>query len=91
MDSRFWKWVVSRHAGDNPRGDFIRDTRYLIKWDIDPNIRICGADRCTRDEYDKLKVEFVKHILSSRIIVTSIRKGLCDGYIVELEPQEDDE
>ena len=23
----FWVWVASRHAHDNPRGNFIRDTR----------------------------------------------------------------
>ena len=26
----FWLWVTRRRAGDNPRGDFIRDTRFLV-------------------------------------------------------------
>ena len=38
--SEFWQWVYRRKAFDNPRGDFIRDTRDLIDADIDPETRI---------------------------------------------------
>ena len=27
----FYAWVASRRAGDNPRGDFIRDTRRILE------------------------------------------------------------
>ena len=34
--AQFWQWVASRKAHDNPRGDFIRDTRDLLRMGIDP-------------------------------------------------------
>ena len=37
--AEFWKWVYNRKAHDNPRGDFIRDTRDLMDMDIDPETR----------------------------------------------------
>ena len=30
-NSEYWEWVVSRKAYDNPRGDFIRDSRDVIQ------------------------------------------------------------
>ena len=27
---RFWEWVISRRVTDNPRGDFIKDTKDLV-------------------------------------------------------------
>lgn len=38
--SGFWQWVCQRRAFDNPRGDFIRDTRDLVDAGIDPETRI---------------------------------------------------
>ena len=35
---RFWAWVASRRDGDNPRGDFIRDTRDILN-SIYPDMR----------------------------------------------------
>ena len=35
----FVDWVVTRRAGDNPRGDFIRDTRFVV-----------GCGRASEDE-----------------------------------------
>lgn len=32
----FWRWIATRKAHDNPRGDFIRDTRDLMNMGIDP-------------------------------------------------------
>ena len=31
LPAAFWNWVCNRQAGDNPRGDFIRDTRDLLR------------------------------------------------------------
>ena len=90
MDGRFWKWVAKKKAGRNPRGDFIRDTRDVIEMGANPDEKIIGACNEAKDEYDKLKIEFVKKVISSHS-VTSIREGLYDGYIVELEPKEADE
>ena len=38
--SDFWQWVCKRKAFDNPRGDFIRDTRDLMDAGIDPDTRL---------------------------------------------------
>lgn len=64
MDGRFWKWVSKRKAGRNPRGDFIRDTRDVIEMGANPDEKIIGACNEAKDEYDKLKVEFVKKVIS---------------------------
>ena len=32
FDLDFLVWVTKRHAHDNPRGDFIRDTREAMDW-----------------------------------------------------------
>ena len=49
------RFILSRHAGDNPRGDFIRDTR-----DAERLPRF--GEGCARaiEEYEKLKREFAK-------------------------------
>ena len=54
----FWKWVVGCKAHDNPRGDFIRDTRGLVEAGIDPATRIAGAPREARAELGRLLREF---------------------------------
>ena len=55
MPDSFWEWVASRNAGDNPRGDFIRDTRTLLAAGSDLNVRIVSACAEAREEYEKLK------------------------------------
>lgn len=56
----FWKWVTGRRAHDNPRGDFIRDTRDLVKAGLDPGPRILGAPTEVRAEYERLLREFAR-------------------------------
>ena len=58
MPDSFWEWVASRNAGDNPRGDFIRDTRTLLTAGGDPNARIASACAEAREEYEKLKTRW---------------------------------
>ena len=50
----FWEWVIMRKAHQNPRGDFIRDTRSVINAGNDPNAALDGAYGPARDEHDKL-------------------------------------
>ena len=52
--SPFWRWVCSRHAYDNPRGDFIRETRDLVRMGIDPETRIDSACNEALQEYSRL-------------------------------------
>jgi len=61
----FWQWVCDRTAQDNPRGDFIRDTRKIRSahdpneawWEVCPNY-LAGASRAASDEYQRLVGEF---------------------------------
>ena len=57
MPDSFWEWVASRNAGDNPRGDFIRDTRTSLAAGSDPNVWIASATACAeaREEFEKLR------------------------------------
>ena len=50
----FWKWVTERKAHDNPRGDFIRDTRDILKAGNDPNKSLRFACEKAIEEYDAL-------------------------------------
>ena len=54
----FWQWVAKRNAHDNPRGDFIRDTRELVEAGIDPGTRIGSACNEAREEHGRLLKEF---------------------------------
>lgn len=58
MTADFWAWVASRRAHQNPRGDFIRDTRDLLAAGIDPSTRIVGACEEARREHEKLRREW---------------------------------
>ena len=51
---RFWVWVGDRKAGENPRGDFIRDTRDLLSVDIDPGGRLLYGASEAMEEHDIL-------------------------------------
>lgn len=31
-DAAFFEWICARKAHDNPRGDFIQDTRDMVRW-----------------------------------------------------------
>ena len=50
------EFIVSRHAGDNPRGDFIRDTKEVQRLP-----RFGEGYAYAFDEYEKLKREFQRH------------------------------
>ena len=54
----FWQWVASRRAGENPRGDFIRDTRDFLGAGGDPEERIATACPEARDEYERLQRQY---------------------------------
>ena len=43
----FWQWVAMKQARENPRGDFIRDTRVLIHVGKDPGVRMMQASANT--------------------------------------------
>lgn len=61
----FWQWVCDRKAHDNPRGDFIRDTRTIRSvhdpneawWELCPNY-LAGGSLAAYDEYQLLVTEF---------------------------------
>lgn len=55
----FWRWVCARKAHNNPRGDFIRDTRDLIRRGIDPATQ--EAEMCweAEREYERLRRAYV--------------------------------
>ena len=56
---RFWEWVCNRRAHDNPRGDFVRDTRYLMECARDPNEHLWGPGTWeAREEYRKLVQQY---------------------------------
>ena len=48
----YWHWVASRRAHDNPRGDFIRDTRDLLHAGGNPHVRIVSACTEARREHE---------------------------------------
>ena len=54
----FWRWVVSRRAGDDSRGDFIRDARDLLNNGGDPEERIMTASAEARAEYERLRRQY---------------------------------
>ena len=56
MSNEFWNWVASKRAHENPRGDFIRDTRELLANGKDPDKVIYRA-ACSEalDEYHRFR------------------------------------
>ena len=70
----FYEWVTTRRAGDNPRGDFIRDTRCVFqageresreRGESRCESRIGGACREAKHERDLLKREYDRAIKES--------------------------
>lgn len=49
-----WQWVAGRVAGDNPRGDFIRDTRAALESGLDPDSEVRHACREALNECSTL-------------------------------------
>ena len=58
--SDFWSWVGGRNAGDNPRGDFIRDTKSLLDAGINPDTRLDRAVERAEEEHDLLWRRYAK-------------------------------
>lgn len=56
----FWKWVASRRAHDNPRGEFIRDVRDLLSWGMDPTGRLFIASPEGKRQYESLRREYMR-------------------------------
>ena len=56
----FWQWVVKQAAGDDPRGDFIRDTRELIGRGDEPGDSMLCACGEARKEHDAMIAEYVR-------------------------------
>ena len=57
----FFEWVAGKRAGDNPRGDFIQDTRGAVRQGVsetDIRWKLAGACPEARKEYRKLKSEY---------------------------------
>ena len=56
----FYEWVTTRRAGDNPRGDFIRDARDVFKRGGESHCEFMmgGACREAKDEQEKLRREY---------------------------------
>lgn len=57
-NSEFWQWVCKRNAYDNPRGDFIRDTREAVQMGRDPAGYLPGAVERAYEEYQKLRRQY---------------------------------
>ena len=57
-EAGFWHWVCNLRAGDNPRGDFIRDTRDLLIGGEDPDTSHFSACAEATQEYIKLRVQW---------------------------------
>ena len=55
-----WTWVCARRAHDNPRGDFIRDTRDLVRIGIDPSTQEAAMCWEAERQYGRLRREYVK-------------------------------
>ena len=57
----FFRWVATRRAHQNPRGDFIRDTRYLVE---NGRVEECAAalqfsgDPAALAAYEQLRLEW---------------------------------
>ena len=60
MSKEFWNWVASRKAHDNPRGDFIRDARWLLAAGKDPDTVIKRACSEALAEYYRLRRQWDK-------------------------------
>ena len=57
----FWKWVYSRRAQDNPRGDFIRDTRVVMDAGArSPDEALWGGCIEARVEHDRLWRQYAR-------------------------------
>ena len=57
----FFEWVAGERASDNPRGEFIRDTRRILRQEgseTDAGWKLAGAGQEAQTEYRKLESEY---------------------------------
>lgn len=57
----FFEWVAGKRAGDNPRGDFIRDTRRILRQGVsetDIGWKLAVAGPVAQEEYGRLESEY---------------------------------
>ena len=77
----FWVWVGDRKAGDNARGDFIRDTRDFLSTDADPDIRLYDAVRGAQQEHDVLWRRYAREQgLPEETVTTFLQVELEEDY-----------
>ena len=63
MRRAFWEWVATREADDDPRGDFIRDTRDLMARGLrDPNVEIMNGCQEALDQFYRLAREWERKV-----------------------------
>ena len=62
LQAAFWNWVCNRRVGDDPRGDFVRDTRILLEVGKDPGTRLGEASTEAVHEYIKLRTRWAAEI-----------------------------
>ena len=56
----FWEWVAARQDPETPRGDFIRDTRFLVEAGLEPCERVhrLGDNPEGMKAYNRLRGEW---------------------------------
>ena len=75
----FWAWVGDRRAGDDPRGDFIRDTKEALSSGLDPDTLLDRANERAEEEHDLLWHRYAKeNNLSPEVVGMYSRSGLKD-------------
>ena len=57
---RFWRWVANLPVSDNPRGDFVQDTRSVIAEGRDPSHAMFGSADSVRGVLRELEREYGK-------------------------------
>ena len=57
-DRDFWDWVRTRKVTDNPRGDFVKDTRDLYEVNRDPNENMLRACYEAEQQHAKLRRQY---------------------------------
>ena len=50
-----WRWIADQPDGDDPRGDFTRDTRYELSEGRDPADALQTACHEAQEEYNRLE------------------------------------
>ena len=58
----FWNWVCNRRAGDDPRGEFVRDTRVLLEVGKSPGQRLGSACTEAIEEYIRLRTRWAAEL-----------------------------